>query len=351
MPRRLFFLLLTGTWMTFLPGCKKEPPPQPAPVSTNHSPAQVSTNVVPPAATNAPSAATLLQVRWQPGRRYVYRMEVTQRSTSHLGDAPPTQENLSNGLTYALSVRDSTTNGGHELDLQFLACDMEIKMGDQIVVAFDSAESTTQLTNNPVPAPFRKLVGSTLRVQIDARGACEKVVDLEQWTQQMAGDASGPAGQMFVQQFNEGFFRQLIGFAKGLPDKPVDAGESWPFRTEIPAGILGQIILESVITFQRWDDHDHSRFAVLATQGKIRSRPDPDAPATGSMFIEHGTVVGTAWFDPAIGALVESAVEQTMTLKGKSTPTADGERPDSEFTSQIEQKVTMKLVELEKVAP
>ncbi|MFO1497543.1 MAG: DUF6263 family protein [Verrucomicrobiota bacterium] len=274
-------------------------------------------------------------------------METHQRSTNRVaGGSEQTTEDLTIGMTYALSVQAETATGGCNLLLEFIAYEMEIKMGDDVVISFDSANAAKS-PNNPVPAPFRKLIGSNLHLETDSQGALARIVELPQWLEKNAGDGSGPASQMFLQQFNEGFFDQLLGFARGLPAEEVPVGASWPFKTDVPAGALGKIRVDTTIRFQRWDERDQSRFAVLNMTGSLQSAPAPGADASeGSVSLARGTVSSDSWFDPVLGALVESVVDQSMQLTGKTAASPSGDKPAADFTSDIEQKVTVKLAEV-----
>ncbi len=66
----------------------------------------------------------------------------------------------------------------------------------------------------------------------------------------------------------------------------------------------------------------------------------------GKMTLENGSVTGVSWFDPALGALIESSQDQAMRLKGEVGGAPGGAQMT--YTMDLGQKITVKLVELGK---
>jgi hypothetical protein len=344
--------------------CKKAPPPPAATPVPAQPEVTVQTAISnapaePPPAPPTPSAQVTQQVaapvpvsqrvefkpKWLPGHRYVYRMDLEQHSTNQVPNAPQSiAEQMTMGLTYALSVQEEARDGGHELAVKFLAFELEIKVGQKAIMTFDSGN--TNQTPDPMLAPFQKLIGSKLTMRVDPQGKIGKVSALPGWLQGVTAGKQGAAELMVVQQFNEGFFQQLADFGRGLPTQTVEPGASWPYKTEMPAGEIGTIAVESTLTLRRLENHENRRLALIESQGTLRGIPNPQS--SGSMRLETGNVAGTLWFDPEMGGPVESNVEQMMRLKGDAPEIPELKRPAVTFTSDIAQKVTLKLVELTK---
>lgn len=329
---------------------EKQPPPPVAHVTNTPAVSIVETNLPPaPPSRNAPSNApgVLLQVRWPAGNRWVYRMELSQSSTNSVAPtAETTVEELSVGLTYSLLGQSPTPAGEQMLEMEFLAYEMEIRLAEKTVISFDTAAKPENASTNLVPAPFRKLINSKLLLLLAPTGKLEGVLGLEQWLKSLTGDNAGPAGEMLVQQFTEGFFQQVAGFGDGLPAGAVTVGGRWPYKKEIPAGALGKIAVDSLITLDRLEDREGHRFAVLTADGKFRGISAPTDGNTGGITLEHGVVSSTTWFNLDAGSLFESIVEQSMQLRSSPPNAPDAPQPAAEGTSQLAQKVTLKLVEL-----
>jgi hypothetical protein len=265
---RIFGLVGLGAILAALAfGCKKR---SETPAANVHG-----TNPVTPGTASAPSVAApeprrLLKVKWPPAARYVYRMEMEQHSTNSFGQAAErNREDLAQGVTYALTVLPPSSSGDQELEVEFLANDLEIKLGGQVAVQFDSTVPATNQTRQ-APAPLRRVVGSKIRLQVGPDGNVQKVIGRGDWIRQVVGDSTGPAAQMLYQQFNDGFMQQLADFGRALPGKPVAVGESWPFHNDLPAGALGTISLDSTITFRRHEHQDDRELAVLESKGTAR---------------------------------------------------------------------------------
>jgi hypothetical protein len=285
-----------------------------------------------------------LKMKWVPGRRYVYRLELEQHSTNRVADLPKARnEDLAFGLTYALTVEPAKESGPSQLQVELIAFDLSVKIGGLSAMAFDSAASNA--SPDPITGPFTKLIGTKLRLELDSEGKVERVLGGNEWVAQVVGDAQGPAEDMIRQQFNDGFFRQLADFGRGFPPGPVEVGDNWPYRVDVPAGALGTIQASAVVAFVRSEEHDPHKLAVLQTRGTLKGVPLPSHNNPGDLKFDQGTTTGETWFDPVDGVVFESVVEQTMRLTGELSG-SDGSSPGpAAFTSNLAQKVTVKLVE------
>jgi hypothetical protein len=305
----------------------------------------------PAAASNSASKEGLkLKVKWPLGARYVYRMDLDQHSTNKFPQMPQgMQQDVTIAMTYALSVAKETAGGGHDLEMEFLANEMEVKMGPQVVMSFDSKEDAKNDAQNPMATPFRKMVGSKLHLQVDADGKVEQFIGLQEWIDNIGGDA-GPGKMMVAQMFNEGSMRQMADFGRGFPAKPVQPGETWPFKIEIPLGSMGKIAIDSKITFTGWEEREQHKCVLLKSTGSLKGSPGagPDGGPIRKMTIDHGKISGQSWFDPEAGAVIETIADQAMLVKGEMTG-QPGNKGPAGFTSEIGQKVSLKLVEIGKV--
>lgn len=337
--------------MTFvsLTACKKSQEPEQSKTESSPSTRPSTPAESAPAQASAPAPgngeSVLLAVKWPIGNRYVYRMDMEQRSTNRVPGMPkPIQQDLNLGMTYALSALKERPEGGSEVELEFLANEMEIKMGGQTMMSFDSKEPSTQDGQNPFAGPFRKMVGSKVILEMDKTGRVEKIVGYDEWIKSIQGDATGAAGGMVSQQFNEGFLRQISAFGLGLPNKPVHVGDKWPFELEVPAGPLGKISIQSNVSFKGWEDHNQHKSAVLGIEGVLSGTPGQEVGPMGKMSIENGKITGNSWFDPELGALIESAQDQVMRLKGEIGGQA-GPQAGMTYSVELGQRIAVKLVE------
>lgn len=335
------------------PGVAESPDSEPALAVAEPGAVPTAGQAAPAPAEDLPPTAVSIPVIWLEGIRYVYRMDIVQRSTNQLPNtAEPATEEITTGLSYALTVSSPASEGSRELELELLAFDTEIKIGPEVVVKFDSAHPSGEGEKMPpIPQAYRNVTGSKLRLRTGARGKVEEVLGYDEWVRAVAGEPTGPARQMLVQQFNPGFFQQLADFGRGLPERPVSPGDHWPHHVQIPAGELGTITAESDIEFEEWLARDKDKFAVIHARGTLSSRSENTEAGKPRMWIERGTVEGRSWFDPQMGVMVESSVEQSMRVRADTpVPEGEGQTAAAGFISDIGQKVTVKLMEVKKIA-
>lgn len=288
-----------------------------------------------------------LAVKWPVGTRYVYRMDLDQQQTNRIPQMPqPMQQHITMGMTYAIAVLKETEGGGRELEMEFVANEMEVRMGEQVMLSFDSKQSADNDAQTPFAAPFRKMIGSKLKLVTDRDGHVDKVDGIKEWVEQVAGQDEGSKA-MLSQQFNEGYFRQIADYGRGFLTKPVKPGESWPFKLDVPMGPMGTLSLDMTVKFKEWGTRQQLKCAVLETTGTMKGSPAKEAGPMGKFSIDQGKVQGTAWFDPEGGKLIESLALQNLKVSGEIP--GQGGNDGARFTSEIGQKVSLKLVEQGKV--
>jgi hypothetical protein len=337
MKTKLTPILAAGLLMALVGGCKK------AEQSQSSAPGGGA-----PTSASGAKGAVLLKAKWPVGNRYVYRMDLDQHSTNRIPQMPkPVQQDVTMAMTYALSVTKATPDDGREVEFEFLANEMEVKMGDQVLLSFDSKEKGDG--QNPMMAPYRKMIGSKLQMVLGPDGKVKEVVNLDDWLANIQGDAGGPAGQMLTQQFNEGFFRQLADFGHGLSTNAVAVGQSWPFKVEFASGAMGKLSVDATIAFKGWEEREAHHCAILDSRGTLKSTPGNQVGPMGKMSIDQGKILGRSWFDPELGAMVDATSDQSFRVKGELPAGAAPNPAASGFTSEIGQKVTVKLVEMGKM--
>ena len=332
-----------------LSACKKaETPAPPAPPADNSATAPAGQTPATASPADAKAGAVLLKMKWPVGSRYTYRMDLDQHSTNNIPQMPqPMRQSVTMAMTYALTVLSETPDGGRELEMEFLANEMEVKMAEQVLISFDSKEAAKNDAPNPFTTPFRKMIGSKIRLQTGPQGTVEKVVAMEEWLTALAGEGPGPAREMVAQQFSEDYFRQIADFGRGLPAKAVTVGDTWPYKMDIAAGALGVLSMNATVILKGFEDRDNHHCAVLDSIGTFKGTPGKSGPM-GKMTVEKGKLNATTWFDAELGAMIESSVNQALLLKGEMPGNQAPNAPP--FTSDVSQTVTLKLVELTQAA-
>lgn len=287
----------------------------------------------------------VLRAKWPVGHRYVYRMDLDQHSFIRIPQMPkPMKQEVTMAMTYALTVVKETADGGREIELEFLANEMEVKVGDQVMLSFDSKESLATAPQNALATPLRKMIGSEVTLTVGPDGKVTGLMGVDEWVDNLTDEGDQAASQMLSQHFNEGFLRQLADFGQGFSSQPVAVGRSWPVKATFPAGPNGNIAIEAKVTLKRWEDRDQHHCAVLDSRGTMNGALGGQAGPVQKLALDKGRISATSWFDADLGTVIETVSDQSMRLKGELPGGPGGGK--AEFTSDIEQRVSVKLVEL-----
>ena len=272
-----------------------------------------------------------LKVKWTPGKKVVLRLAIS--STSQM-ENPKTKKPIAQvtdmSWDYAINTLKQRDDGGHEVELEFVATKMESKVGDRVYLSFDSHDASKE-TSDPITPALRKLVGAKLNYTFGPDNKLEKLGGYDDFMVRIARGSKN--SEMLKSMFNEDSLKMLCKWADGLPDHPVRPGDTWKNSTEMRVYGMAKIFIDGNFTFNGWEDRNGRKCAKLDFDGKITGKGDDQAPFT----IEKGKVHGTSWFDPEQGMLIGSDSDESMTVKIHQR--------GNTMSQLITQNVTMQLVE------
>ncbi len=111
--------------------------------------------------------------------------------------------------------------------------------------------------------------------------------------------------------------------------------------------------MDTQVTLEGMEEREGRTCAVMKSVGAFKGSggEQPVGPmGMSNASIEQGKLTGKSWFDPELGAVVESVSDQFMHLTGQMPGAAapGGQAPI--FTSDIAQRIQFKLVDFGKVA-
>ena len=301
-----------------------------------------------------PDEAARLQIKWPVGNRYVERMELKQNSEMVMPQMPqPMKQELTMGEEYALSVLQERAGGGRELEMEFLAIQMNMSAGGQPPMAFDSKGAAIDEESNPLAGALRKMIGSRLKLLTDASNQVEEIEGFNEFFAKVSVGLPPQVQGMMSGMLSEDQLKQMAGqgLSHMLPDKPVKPGDSWPVNFDLSGGPIGTINLDLNYSFKRWEDHEKRNCALLDFGGTMTSKDGQTAGPMGvKVVIENGSMSGKTWFDPDLGMAVGSDIDQVMklliTFPQPQGAAANPGVTGGSMTNQLVQKITVKLLEL-----
>jgi hypothetical protein len=302
-----------------------------------------------PSTFTTPTGPVELKLKWPAGERVVQNFDLKMTSEISMPNQPnPIQQDVTLGQEYALSVLQATANGGHELELEFLTMRMTVAMGGKTVVDYDSAKKPSNDRKDALTTTFQKtfqkIIGAKIQYFMDASNQVERIEGVDAlMTRLGAGSATDPTAGV-KNMFNEGYLKQMVDSSRYLPHKPVQPGDTWPVHVELALGVIGNAVLDYNFNLQNWEKRGERNCARLEFQGTMKSTADANsAPGGMTMSIQDGTASGVSWFDPELGLIIESDLDQDMKMIMGMPVKMRGTTVTQTMTNLMHQKITIKL--------
>jgi hypothetical protein len=282
---------------------------------------------------NSSEAAVTLKPKWTPGKKIVQRLSVT--SSSEMGSGQSKQGAAVQQVTdmtwdYSINTLKELDNGGHELELEFVASKLESKVGDHVYASFDSANDSGKASKDPFTPALRKLVGAKVRYTLGSDGKVERVDGYDDFMVRIARGSKH--AEMLKSMFSEDALKQLCNWSDALPDHPVGPGDSWTYAKEMSLYGAVKLVIDGKFTFANWEDHNGHKCVKLDYDGTIAGK-GMSAPFS----MEKGKIHGSSWFDPEEGLAVASDSDETMTI--------NIEQGGKTMKQLVRQNIAMTLVE------
>ena len=296
-----------------------------------------------------PAGPVALTAKWPLGERVVQSMELKQTSEISVPNQPnPIKQDVTMGQEYGLTVLKENADGGHEVELEILGLQMTMTMGGKSMINYDSAKKSSGDKANPVAAMLQKIINAKIQCFMDASNRVERIEGVDAMVERMTAGGPADATTGLKSMFNEGYFRQIMDSSRFLPSKPVQPGDTWPVQQEIAMGPIGTMTLDYTVSFQSWEPHGKRICARLESQGTLKSKPDSNSKLAGmTMSISDGNTSGVSWFDPELGMVIETTVNQdmkmNMTVPVNPRGNAAAAGKTQTITSLMKQEITVKL--------
>jgi len=293
----------------------------------------------------APSGPVELKLKWPVGERIVQSFDMKQNMEIFVPNQPnPIKQDMTMGQEYGLSVLKENPDGGHEVEMEFLSARMGMEMGGKTLFNYDSAKKSTAGGANPVGDAFQKIIGGKIQYFLDASNNVERVEGVDAFVGRMGNGGQADGTAAIKSMFNEGYFKQMIGSSRYMPQKPVQPGDTWPVQLEIAMGPIGTLVMDYTFTFQKWEQLGKRNCARLEFRGTIKSKPDENPASKGmTMAIQEGNSSGVSWFDPELGIIIDTTMNQDMTMAMTVPVNVHGKTVTQAMTNVMHQAIIIKL--------
>ena len=296
---------------------------------------------------NISGVEAVLKYKWPVGKSYVFDFDYKQDTALLLqGRSNTVDEAVTMGSQSQVTVLSGTPDGGHELELQALSARMSIKMGDDTILDYDSANESAADQTNGVANVFGQIVGSKIRYIVNASNNVEQVKGMEELVQRIQSvPQTDPLTTDVKKIFNAAFFDTFTNNNHLLPPQAVQPGDTWPSHFEHPVAGVGIEVWDYKIVFQNWEMHGNHTCARLDLQGTMNVKSDPKLKRDEKVYHPRdGVAQGISWFDPKLGQVIETDMKQDLNvdkLPRNPTPAQQGQL----ITTQRHVVYTFKLEE------
>lgn len=266
----------------------------------------------------ARSESVRLQWQWPEGKRLVHRLQLEEQNRLQLPGRPnPLVEEISVTQDYALTAAGETAAGGREIEETFLTTKMAITVNGRPVLHLDTSRDESVDGPTTPQDIFRNLVGMGVSVTLDASNHITKISGQDGIKNSVIAQMPPQARSILSRVYTEDFFGQLVlpNHLRGLGPREARPGDTWTAETEIRTGSLGQALLKLAFTFEKWDTMKNRSCALLHFEGTLATVGEGGSGPMGMKTrIDRGTVSGRSWFDPDLGQVIASNLEQTMDM-------------------------------------
>ncbi|HUF62560.1 MAG TPA: DUF6263 family protein [Verrucomicrobiales bacterium] len=280
----------------------------------------------------------MLRQVWEPGKVYRQRLEMQQTTKIPL---PEGGQEVDMAMLYEMSMSVRGNQEEKTITGRYDRVAAEMRMGDT-KLTYDS-DKGEPVKGNPMAEAMAQIAGAEFTYVVDAQNRFLRFEDFDRFLETVAqGSADG--GQMARQMFNEEQMKRLVeqSTLMGLPDRPVSAGDTWPFSLDFPLEGAGKMLVKGSYTLKGFEELNGVRCAVIGLLAEIGGEfqaavEGGENPANLQMKLSASDVKGTVHWDNALGAARSSVMDTTLKLE-TTIPGAAGP-----VEMEIRQKVSVKL--------
>jgi hypothetical protein len=275
-----------------------------------------------------------LKARWQAGKRYVIRTEMTRSAAVRRGGRGPSGQREDRlGQTIAVTVTNAPKDN-LGLELELLSLELEITSGNSTIISYGSGSEAAGTLGASVADALDKLIGGRIYCLVSPTNKVLRIDGIKEFMERAEGNAPAPADATRPAQprrntttttvrnyYTPESLRAILDLS-GVPEKFVHIGESWSMQRDIGSGPGGPLVISSTNTFKGWQEHEQKKCARIDVAGVLAPKP------SNMVLIQQGKpppfgnskVTGHLWFDPALSFPVETVFDQTYAMISAVAP-------------------------------
>lgn len=271
MKRSLLFStgLFTAT-LIFQAGCSKPEEPTGAEAPSAPSAAtQVSAPVQPMVAVKIekPMESYSLKSNWKQGTRYVREVQYVGET-----DATTGQGVMDWKLQLGVVPLPSET-AGQNLEVEILGHAIQSKMGDQVLMDFDSSRDLKTDKDHPGAKDLRKAVGGKVQLLTDRNGDVERVQGHDVFIRRLQRGTPRQYQGLMMGMFSEDNFHHLEVSRAILPPREVGEDSKWEHESPYPAAGMPPLKLHAKYTLAGVEEREGRKLARIESTGVIQEIP------------------------------------------------------------------------------
>jgi hypothetical protein len=293
-----------------------------------------------------PTGPVQLVQKWTEGEEIVKHIDNKMNMEINVpNQSAPVKQDVNMGQKFGIVV--SKADSGAKVELEFLSLRMDSSMAGRTNFSYDS-EAKSDVPKDRTTAAIEKGLGSMVGAKLDfymnASNGVDRIEGVDTLMTRLGAGGPAVSNSGIKNMFNKGSLEEMIGSSQMLPSQPVQPGDKWPAQTDTDLGEMGTLTISRNVTFAQWEKHGPRLCARLEFDGTMKGKPSENASPTGmTMTIQDGTISGVAWFDPELGTVIDSDVDQDMQMNMTIPMRVQGKMTRQSLKMQMHQALSIKL--------